>query len=306
MSDTTYICLGDSLVITFDESKVSKKAVIHWETPYGSIYNSKQFCIKLKGQYFLKIRDENKTYIESTIVKTYDKPKINIRDTFFCQGSPVLITTKNKSYKYNWSTGETSDNIKIEKANNYWVKISNKGCAYTDTFKVTSHVGTIANFGKEILMCESDPFKTLSVKAPNDTKLFWNTGANSPSINVSKEGVYWVNSISKNCGSKTDTVTIKYKNCECDMYIPNSFTPNDDDKNDLFSIAFQCEYSYYLLVISDRWGNIVYSSNNINGKWDGKFKSNPCPDDIYVYHIEVIQKNNDKKITRNGKIALFR
>lgn len=306
LSDTTFVCIGDSILINFKEDQVSKNAVIQWDTPYGSIYNSKQYYLKFKGQYFLKIRDGKKTYNETTFVKTFDKPKFNIRDTFMCSGTILNIITKNKSYKYLWSTGETSDMIRIEKSNKYWVKASNKGCTYIDSFKVNSFVGTTPNFGKELIVCESEPNKTLSVKAPSDVKLYWNTGSNSNSINATKEGVYWVKSVSKNCGSKTDSVTVKYKNCDCEIYIPNSFTPNDDDRNDLFSATFQCDYSYFLFVISDRWGNIVFNSNNINAKWDGKFKSNPCPDDVYVYHMEAVQKSNDKKIIRNGKISLFR
>jgi gliding motility-associated-like protein len=306
LTDTTFVCYGDSLLISFTEEQLSKNATIQWETPYGSIYNSKFYYIKFKGQYNLKIRDGKKTYNETTFVKTFEKPKINIRDTFLCTGSILQIITKNKSLKYQWSTGETTDNINIEKPNKYWVKASNKACSYIDTFKVVGLVGTSPNFGKELVVCENEPNKALSVKAPNDVKLYWNTGANSAYINATKEGVYWVKSISKNCGTKTDSVTVKYKNCDCEIYIPNSFTPNDDDRNDLFAATFQCEYSYYSLIISDRWGNVIFNSNNINSKWDGKFKSNPCPDDVYVYHLEVIQKSNEKKVIRNGKISLFR
>ena len=103
-----------------------------------------------------------------------------------------------------------------------------------------------------------------------------------------------------------DSVVIKYKNCDCDVYIPNSFTPNDDDRNDVFSPIFQCEYNYFSLTIFDRWGNTVYTSTNINAKWDGKFKGNPCPDDVYVYRLEAIQRGNDKKLVRNVHIYLFR
>jgi gliding motility-associated-like protein len=74
----------------------------------------------------------------------------------------------------------------------------------------------------------------------------------------------------------------------------------------LFSPIFQCEYTYFYLTIMDRWGNTVYTSNNINGKWDGRFKSNPCPDDVYIYHLDAIQKGSDKKINKNGHISLFR
>lgn len=305
LPDTTIICVGDSFLIKFSEDKVSKIATYTWYTPKAIIVHAKQLYVKYKGMHIVKIYDGKKLLIDTTYVKLNDKPKIKIRDTIICN-HPIIVSIKNKAYKYTWSNGENSSQIKIEKPGMYWVKINNKGCSYTDTFKVNVAIGVVPNFGKELLVCDNEPNKVLSVKAPNDVKLYWNTGANTTSINTSKEGVYWVRSTSKNCGIKTDSVTIKFKNCDCDVYIPNSFTPNDDDRNDLFAPTFQCEYNYFSLTIFDRWGNTVYTSNNINGKWDGKFKSNPCPDDVYVYKLEAIQKANDKKITRNGHISLFR
>lgn len=304
LPDTTIICAGDSLLLKFSEDQVNKTATYNWLTPKSIIVHSKQIYVKHKGLHIVKITDGKKQLLDSTYLKLNEKPRIKIRDTVIC-GGPVIINIKNKLYKYIWSTGETNDQIKIDKPGNYWVKINNKGCYYTDTFKVTMANAAIPNFGKEVLICENEP-KILSVKAADDVKLYWNTGANTPSINTSKEGIYWIKSTSKNCGIKTDSVTIKYKNCDCDIYIPNSFTPNEDDRNDLFSPVFQCEYNYFLITVMDRWGNTVYTSNNINGKWDGKFKGNPCPDDVYVYRLDAIQKGNDKKVIRNGHISLFR
>jgi gliding motility-associated-like protein len=305
LSDTTAICAGDSILVKFTEDQVSKAATYNWQTPKQIIVHAKHVYFKHKGLHIVKIYDGKNTLIDSTYLKFNDKPKIRIRDTIFC-GSPITISPNNKTYKYLWSNGEISDQVKIEKPGTYWVKASSKGCSFTDTFKVKSANAVIPNFGKEILVCENEANKTLSVKAPSDVKLFWNTGANTPSINATKEGVYWVISTSKTCGIRTDSVTIKYKNCDCDVYIPNSFTPNDDDRNDVFSPTFQCDYSYFSLTIFDRWGNTVYTSTNINAKWDGKFKGIPCPDDVYVYRLEAIQKGNDKKTVRNGHISLFR
>lgn len=306
LSDTTNLCAGDSLLIKFPDDIATKNATVQWNTPYSIIYHAKQFYVTKKGKYIVKITNGNKTYYDTTFVKLSERPKFNIKDTLLCGTNPIFISMKNKNWKYTWSTNETSDNIKIEKPGKYWVKINNKGCMYTDTFKVMASVGTIPNFGKEFLVCESEPNKTLSVRSPNDVKLYWNTGAVSPSINATKEGIYWVKSISKTCGTRTDSVTVKFKNCDCEVYIPNSFTPNEDDKNDVFAPVFQCEYGNFYLTIVDRWGNTVYSSTNINSKWDGRFKGNPCPDDVYIYHLEAIQKGNDKKLIKNGHISLFR
>ncbi len=305
LSDTTVICAGDSFLVRFTDEQVSKNATYNWQTPKAIIVHAKQYYLKYKGLHIVKINDGKRQLIDTTYVKLNDRPKIRVRDTIICS-DPIIVNVNNKNYKYVWSNGETTEQTTIEKPGTYWLKINNKGCFYTDTFKVNPSNFAVPNFGKELLICENDPPKTISVKAPSDMKLYWNTGANTSAINVSKEGIYWVKSTSKNCGTKTDSVIVKYKNCDCDVYIPNSFTPNDDDRNDLFSPAFQCEYNYFLLTIFDRWGNTVYTSSNINGKWDGKFKGNPCPDDVYVYRLEAIQKVTDKKIIRNGHISLFR
>ena len=88
---------------------------------------------------------------KTTFVKTFERLKFKIRDTSLCTGSVLLISPKTKTPYYLWSTGETTDQIKIEKANTYWIKCYNKGCSYTDTFKVRSLAGSIPNFGKEFI-----------------------------------------------------------------------------------------------------------------------------------------------------------
>lgn len=306
LPDTFGICSGDSVLIKFPEDKISKTASYEWITPKIIIYHTKQIYAKHLGLYIVKINDGKKTYGDTTYIKLHEKPKLRIKDTTICNEKNILIIPKNKYYKYTWSTNETSDNITIDKPGKYWVKINNKGCAVIDTFSVKISNGITPNFGKEMLICENETNKTLSVKANNEVKLFWSNGSNSPAITINKEGWYWVKSISKSCGTKTDSVYVKYKNCDCEIFIPNSFTPNDDDRNDYFSPVFQCDYSYFALTIFDRWGNTVYATTNINTRWDGRFKGNPCPDDIYVYKLEAIQKNNDKKIVRTGHISLFR
>lgn len=307
LADTTILCQGDSVVLKVNENNFSKNAFYQWQTPNIIITRTKELAIRQKGKYTLKIIDDKKTYYDTTYVKLVDKPKFHLKDTVLCSGRNLLLSVpKNKHYKYNWSNGENTSFTDIEKSGSYWLKITNNGCSYTDTFKVNTSIGTIPNFGKEYLVCESETNKILSVKAPSGVKLYWNTGANTSSINVSKEGTYWVKSVSKTCGTKSDSVQVKFKNCDCDIFIPNSFSPNEDEKNDTFAPIFQCDYSYFSLNIMDRWGNTVYTSTNINGKWDGRFKNNPCPDDVYVYRLEAIQKTNDKKIIRNGHISLFR
>jgi gliding motility-associated-like protein len=70
---------------------------------------------------------------------------------------------------------------------------------------------------------------------------------------------------------------------EFELYIPNAFTPDGDDIND----SFLCKgygIDRYSISILNRWGQLVFSSNDINKAWDGKNAING----VYVYRIEII------------------
>ncbi len=306
LPDTIGFCASDSARIEIKE-KFDKNAYIQWQTPFGIIENTKKITnIKLGGKYYIKVVSLKITYVDSTYLKVYAKPKLNLHDTLLCKGKVFYLDAKNPGLRYFWSTGETSQKIKVDASGNYWLRVNNSGCATTASVNVKFIQGASANFNSETQFCLSEPNKILSVKPTLGTKILWSTGATSSSITITKEGTYWVNTENKNCGTQTDSVKVKLKACDCEMIIPNSFTPNEDNRNDYFFPVLQCEYSYFVMTISDKWGNAVFTTNSVNGKWDGRFKGNLCPEDNYVYQIESSEKGSDKKIVRKGHISLFR
>lgn len=306
LPDTIGFCASDSARIEIKE-KFDKNAYIQWQTPFGIIENTKKITnIKLGGKYYIKVVSLKITYTDSTYLKVFAKPKLNLHDTILCKGKAFYLDAKNPGLRYFWSTGETSQKIKVDASGNYWVRVNNSGCATTASVNVKFIQGASVNFNSETQFCLSEPNKILSIKPTLGTKILWNTGATSSSITITKEGTYWVNTENKNCGTQTDSVKVKLKACDCEMIIPNSFTPNEDNRNDYFFPVLQCEYSYFVMTISDKWGNAVFTTNSVNGKWDGRFKGNLCPEDNYVYQIESSEKGSDKKLVRKGHISLFR
>lgn len=307
LPDTTGFCYGDSAIIELKQT-FEKNASTEWRAKsIGIIYNTKK--IKAKNQlekYYVKVVSGKTTYLDSTVVKMYAKPKLFLRDSTFCKGKPLILDAKNPGMLYFWSTGETTQRIKVENSATYWVKITNSGCTVSDTAKIKIMPGAITGISNDVSFCLSEENKVLSVKVNPGTKVLWNTGSTSPSITVTGDGTYWIRSDSKNCGQQTDSIKVKLKACDCEMIIPNSFTPNEDNRNDYFYPVLQCEYSYFKMTIMDKWDNIVFSTNSTNGKWDGRFKGNLCPEETYIYQIESIEKGSDKKTPRKGKITLFR
>jgi gliding motility-associated-like protein len=105
----------------------------------------------------------------------------------------------------------------------------------------------------------------------------------------------------------TDTVSIKLFCSESRIYIPNSFTPNNDGVNDRFSIKGQGIRIVKYLGIYNRWGELVFERSNFqvddkNGTWDGRFKGLLAPTGSYVYFAEM--SCNEKTFTQKGTVTV--
>lgn len=84
-----------------------------------------------------------------------------------------------------------------------------------------------------------------------------------------------------------DTTTLRIEVRDFIIYIPNTFTPNGDGKNDGFT-AYGIGIEKFEMYVFDRWGMLLYTSNNINQPWDGTYKGNQVQIDTYVYKINVV------------------
>ena len=69
----------------------------------------------------------------------------------------------------------------------------------------------------------------------------------------------------------------------CDTEIPNVFSPNGDSWNDFFRIPGIEGFPNSRLEIYNRWGNIIFQSNDYGGGWDGRINNEPVADGTYYY-----------------------
>lgn len=105
------------------------------------------------------------------------------------------------------------------------------------------------------------------------------------------------------CESK-DTITVFFDD-ESDLRIPNAFTPNGDGINDRVKPIYTCNFILTEFCIYNRWGNLVFSTTNINQAWDGTFNGVACNSGVFYYYIK--GKNNiDKEKLYKGDITLVR
>ncbi len=88
------------------------------------------------------------------------------------------------------------------------------------------------------------------------------------------------------------------------IFVPNVFTPNDDNVNDMFYVMHNGTVINFRIEIIDRLGNILFESKNSHFKWDGKYKGILCPTGVYVYHI-VLENFSGNKFDKRGTLLLI-
>ncbi|MFZ9943229.1 MAG: PKD domain-containing protein, partial [Bacteroidia bacterium] len=91
---------------------------------------------------------------------------------------------------------------------------------------------------------------------------------------------------------------------EVAVWLPNSFTPNNDGINDIF-FAMGTNISDFSLEIYNRWGDLVFVTDNPTKGWDGTLKNEAASQDVYVYSLKYKTINNDLQ-TKFGRISLIR
>jgi len=93
------------------------------------------------------------------------------------------------------------------------------------------------------------------------------------------------------------------------IFVPNSFTPNGDGKNDyFFAVGKNLDPSFYHIVIFDRWGKTVFESNDINAKWNGSVNGGEyyAGTSVFVYRITYKLSDSTEKQEISGSIQLIR
>ena len=90
----------------------------------------------------------------------------------------------------------------------------------------------------------------------------------------------------------------------CNPYIPNAFSPNGDGRNDLFQVYNTCPIEGFHVEVYNRWGGLVYESDDIQSGWDGKQNGQNAAGGVYVYAVTIEENGTEKTIS--GEVVLVR
>ena len=258
------------------------------------------------------------TTVTLTIVNVRPLAMTLTPDTALCLGESVQLNVSPSGgyngYNIAWNQGLNNDSIQTVTPNNnttYIVSISDS-CGHTKTDSVHVRVIPVPLVGVTISpkdsMCNYENATIMftdSLLLNGTSNIIFDggtvisgSGLGPYSVNWQLPGyytIYFTATSEKSCWTSTDTIGIYVKDCE--IHVPNVFTPNGDGKNDYFYIVNMSEFPNSHLIVYNRWGLKVYESPDYKNDWNG---SNVV-DGTYYY---ILSLNTGKQL--HGDITVIR
>lgn len=240
---------------------------------------------------------------------------ITANKTAICEGDSIVFTTSGAD-NYNWGNNN-SLNCSISGAviakpifsTTYTVIASNTGngliCSNSGTIDVTVHPLPYVNAGNDTTILYGDYLELTS----NSNEISSWHGENINCNRCSKtylaptQNICYTLEVTDQYGCKnTDVKCVEVKK-EFSLFMPNSFTPNEDDLNDTYMIA-GIGIEEFEMIIYDRWGNLIYKTNDMTKGWNGKHHGLACSNGIYICQVTV-KSFEQKTETKYQNITLI-
>jgi gliding motility-associated-like protein len=297
LGNDTSICIGENLLLDVS----NQNSTYQWmDNSINSTYE-----VNSEGDYWVQITDANGcTNTDTIYVITNPLPEANLgEDIVLCEGDTLLLDATQKNATYLWQDNSTLPTYTATITNNYSVIVTDSNaCINSDIMNAVFNPGEIADFTFSPQPTDlNNPEITFINTSSNDTTLIWNLGDGTIIEDETyfhhiyeSAGEYTISLIIINRYNCVDTIDYKViiDPGKFHLFIPNSFTPNNDGHNELFVIKgrYIIEFS---LKIFNQWGKQLFASSDINKYWDGRYKGKISPQDKYTYLITVLDINGD-------------
>ena len=307
--DTT-LCENLTLLLT---ALADSETSIAWQD--GSSASS--FLVSSAGTYFLSLSNRCGDSSDTVSVEYLEAPDAFSLgpDTTLCPGETLELVSPATTFNPLWQDGTNQSSYTVTQPGTYSLQLSND-CGAVDDNILISYDTRVPNLNLDPVVewCMGDII-TLDASQSFSAVYLWSTGDTSPSIDIFTPGSYSVE-VSTPCSVASQLVDI-IEGSDCatpdvhnEVFIPNVFSPNGDNINDVFSPSFGSDLVVTGSVgtIYDRWGNLVYRSNAIPFTWDGLYAGEVLMPGVYVYTIVMMVDNGQRQIEKrfSGDVTLVR
>ena len=227
-----------------------------------------------------------------------------------CNGNASIIATGGTgAYAYNWMPSAlTQTNVTGLCPNNYSVSVTDaNNCVSNYTLTVLPSpvfqaTATASNL--ELYQGES-----ITLAGHTGTSYTWTpvTALNcytcATTIAKPMEDTRYCVDIKTSNGCR-DTACVDIVILCGDIFVPSAYSPNGDGHNDELAIFGNCIVEIEFRIF-DRWGEMVFETKDVHGKWDGKYKGYAVTAGVFVYQLKAKLKNGES-VSKTGNITVVR
>jgi gliding motility-associated-like protein len=319
-------CYGDSSIFTISNTSVDS---VLWDfgDPNSGLNNisnniNPSHLFSDTGNFVITLYSYFNGMIDTVINDLFvtDIPIVNLGyDTIICDGEILTLDASAQNATYLWQDNSTNPTYTVSVEGDYFVDVTVNGCANSDTIHVNYNFLPEAIISGDYEICYGDqadieiivngssPFEITYTNGA-DTNVVY--GNDSIIIEDIQSGIYEITNVTDQfgcIGSYSGSADISIKICSLSVYVPNAFTPNVDAYNQVFmpSIYDIDNVVNYNMTIFNRWGEIIFETNEVGIYWDGKFNNTIVQEGIYAYTI-TITDIFEKLYDFNGYIYLIR
>jgi gliding motility-associated-like protein len=279
-------------------------------------------AVGTSGTYYIKGTSAESCSVVKSVTTTINAiPIFNLTSPSVCIGNSVIITAILQSgltsdYTFTWTvpTGVaapgTVSSFSSTVPGTYAAKIKNKntGCesGLSNTsvsfypLPVPAAIVASANkvgINKELNLTAAasggtSPYSYTWLSNPAKYLITGQENAVLKALNEGKVNINYKVQDANNCSANSANFEITIESEGVVLVLPNAFTPNGDDKNDIFKVASSNSLgkaSFRYFEIYDRNGRMMYSTNNISNGWDGRYKG--IVQDMGVYFVKLVKVN---------------
>ena len=286
ISDTT-ICQGKQLQI----SNITSQPYIALKWLQNGIVfdtiNTINKTFNTAGTYIISLIVYNDTCKDTAnITVTVTQPIQTMLNPSICEGESFAVGIHNYSL-----TGNYSDTL-----------FSNNGCDSIILTNLTVNPFPVINLGNDTSICEGSSI-ILNATYPNATYL-WQDNSTNPTYNATQQGFYLVKVSTDSCSSM-DSINIVFRDCEIKLELPNIITPNNDGSNDLFLPLQSKNIEKINTQLFNRWGNLIFETDNLQIEWDGKSKGQLVADGVYFWIVNYTDTNGKEGMMK-GSVTVMK
>lgn len=241
--------------------------------------------------------------VDNVVIEEVSSP--DIHQLTLCENESITLSAflVADAQGFDWSTGAGTPEIVIDESGTYTVDITLGECVIRETFEVILQEAPVMELTTDLMICPGEEI-ILDAFSPN-ADFLWQDGSTSSSLTVTDAGTYSVALTIDQCVT-SHTITILLDNCEAILEMPNAFTPNGDTKNDLLTPIRYLNIVSMQTVIYNRWGENIYTSNNLNIEWNGHLPSDePAPASTYYWRISYTDLFGERH-NQKGTVTLMR